>query len=211
MDGEDGNNFISKNRLEALVDAVFAFAMTLLVIGLSVPAIPKADAAAELPPYLASMVPQFLSFLIAFFVLASFWVGHHRHFHYLRAVDRPVLWINLLILIFVVLVPFTTDLSGDYSHVQLAVVFFHANMLFLGLLFLVHWQYIIRHPLLEGIMPAEFQEREGTAAGLVMILAACTGIAISFLTPSGSFYAYMFVPVAARVLSFIRHRCTKPG
>jgi uncharacterized membrane protein len=49
------SSFIAKNRLEALVDGVFVFAMTLLVIGLAVPSIPKSQAAAELTPALLSM------------------------------------------------------------------------------------------------------------------------------------------------------------
>jgi len=52
-----GNNLISKNRLEALVDGVFAFAMTLLIVSLTIPAIPKSEAATELPLYLATMAP----------------------------------------------------------------------------------------------------------------------------------------------------------
>ncbi|MGB8820788.1 MAG: TMEM175 family protein, partial [Methanoregula sp.] len=139
MESEDilDNTLISKNRLEALVDGVFAFAMTLLVIGLSVPTIPKTEAATELPAYIVSMFPQFLSFLIAFFILASLWIVHHEHFHFLRSVNKVVLWLNVLILIFVVLVPFSTNLSGTYSHVPIAPLIFHANMLVLSCLFLV--------------------------------------------------------------------------
>lgn len=208
MDGQEPGDtgYISKTRLEALVDAVFAFAMTLLVISLTVPTLPKTEAAAELPRYLASMEPQFLSFLIAFFVLASFWIVHHKHFHYLRAVDRPLLWINILILVFVVLVPFTTNLSGDYSHIWIAVTFFHANMLLLGVLFFVHWQYIILHPVLNGTLPDAPRAWEGSIERFIIIISACTGIGISFFTPSDSFYAYLIVPVAVRVLSWINRR-----
>jgi len=68
MDAQQNpESFISKNRLEALVDGVFAFAMTLLVVSLSVPEIPKSAAAVELPQHIATMFPEFLSFLIAFF------------------------------------------------------------------------------------------------------------------------------------------------
>ena len=134
------NTLISKARLEALVDGVFAFAMTLLVVSLNVPTIPKAEAATELPAYLVTMFPQFLSFLIAFFILASLWIVHHEHFHFLRSVNKVVLWLNILILIFVGLVPFSTNLSGAYSHVPIAPLIFHANMLILSCLFLVQWQ-----------------------------------------------------------------------
>ena len=110
------NTLISKARLEALVDGVFAFAMTLLVVSLNVPTIPKAEAATELPAYLVTMFPQFLSFLIAFFILASLWIVHHEHFHFLRSVNKVVLWLNILILIFVV--PgaiFNQSLRGIFS------------------------------------------------------------------------------------------------
>lgn len=61
--------FISKNPLEALVDGVFAFAMTLLVLSLAIPRIQKSDAAKELPVYLSGMFPEFVSFLIALIAL----------------------------------------------------------------------------------------------------------------------------------------------
>jgi uncharacterized membrane protein len=193
-----GNGFISKNRLEALVDGVFAFAMTLLAVSLSVPIIPKAEAAAELPKYISSMYPEFLSFFIAFFVLASFWVVHHEHFHFLHSVDKIVLWLNILILIFVVLVPFSTNLSGDYSNVQIADLMFHANMLILGLLFFIHWQYVIHCPaLLTGPVPSP-RARDSSLYRIGIILAACTGIAITLFSPSYSMLSYLFVPFIMR-------------
>jgi uncharacterized membrane protein len=200
-----GNNFISKNRLEALVDGVFAFAMTLLVIGLSVPDIPKTEAATELPKHLATMFPEFLSFIIAFFILASFWIVHHEHFHFLRSVNKIVLWLNVLILIFVVLVPFSTNLSGDYSHVQIAALMFHANMLILGLLFLIQWQYIIRRPaLLDGPVCRD-RARDSALARISIIIAACTGMAITLYSPANSMFAYLFVPIAIRLLIWLLH------
>jgi uncharacterized membrane protein len=81
-------NFISKSRLEALVDGIFAFAMTLLVLSLAVPVIPSAQAAEKLPDILIGMGPAFLSFIIAFFVLARFWIVHHRYFLLLKTIDK---------------------------------------------------------------------------------------------------------------------------
>lgn len=195
------NTLISKGRLEALVDGVFAFAMTLLVVSLNVPTIPKAEAAIELPAYLATMFPQFLSFLIAFFILASLWIVHHEHFHFLSSVDKIVLWLNVLILIFVVLVPFSTNLSGAYSHVPIAPLIFHANMLILSCLFLVQWQYIIHRPTLltgpihpDRVMDA-FMDR------VPIIFAAVTGMAlVIFNAPFSSMYMYMIFPLLMRIL-----------
>lgn len=205
MSGQDPGDaaFISKNRLEALVDGVFAFAMTLLVISLTVPSIPKSRAAAELAPALLSMWPELLSFLIAFFVLASFWVVHHRHFHYLNAVDTPILWLNIVILIFVVLVPFTTNVSGDYSDVQIAVILFHLNLLMLGLLFFIQWQYLVRHPTLAGTIPIDLTPKQAVDR-IITPLAACVGIALSFYSPAHSMWSYLVVPLCVRTIRWIR-------
>ena len=200
------DTLISKNRLEALVDGVFAFAMTLLVVGLSVPAIPKAEAATELPAYVASMFPQFLSFLIAFFILASLWIVHHEHFHFLRSVDKIVLWLNVLILIFVVLVPFSTNLSGDYPHVPIAPLIFHANMLILSCLFLAHWQYIIRRPaLLTGPIHPD-RILDAVMDRVPIIIAALVGMAIVISGESfSSMYTYLVFPLLMRVVMWYIH------
>jgi uncharacterized membrane protein len=205
-----GNDFISKNRLEALVDGVFAFAMTLLVVGLDVPTIPKAEAAAELPKYLVTMWPQFLSFVIAFFILASFWIVHHEHFHFLHSVNKIVLWLNVLILIFVVLVPFSTNLTGDYSHVQIANLVFHFNMLILGLLFLIQWQYFIRCPsLLNGPVHPD-RVLDSSLDRLSIITAACVGIVLSLTFSPYSMLAYLVVPIAIRILIWIFNPRSRP-
>ncbi|HVP96431.1 TMEM175 family protein [Methanoregula sp.] len=208
MDAEEGlgDTLISKNRLEALVDGVFAFAMTLLVVGLGIPSIPKAEAATELPVYISSMFPQFLSFLIAFFILASLWIVHHEHFHFIRSVNKIVLWLNILILIFVVLVPFSTNLSGAYPHVPIAPLIFHANMLILSSLFLVHWQYIIRRPaLLTGPIHPD-RILDAVMDRVPIILAALVGMALVISSePFSSMYTYLIFPLLMRVVMWYVH------
>ncbi|MDO9034578.1 MAG: TMEM175 family protein, partial [Methanoregula sp.] len=113
----DNPHRISKGRLETMVDTIFAFAMTLLVLGMVVPQFSVNQAASELPGYLEKLLPQFILFIIAFLVLAFFWIEHHRQFHYLRIVNPTILRFNIAILIFIVLIPFTTDVSGAYDGV----------------------------------------------------------------------------------------------
>src|SRR5512133_1340090 len=112
MMDDPGEANISKNRLEALVDGIYAFAMTLLVTGLVIPRFSKTEAEAKLAASLGEMQSEFISFLVAFFVLASFWRTHNRQFHCLRRVDSGVMRITLFILACVVLMPFTTNISG---------------------------------------------------------------------------------------------------
>lgn len=190
----EDESYISKNRLETLVDSVFAFAMTLLVISLAIPAIPKSQAAAELPVYIAGMYPEFVSFLLAFLLLAVFWILHHRHFHFLHTVDSKILWLNIFILICIVLVPFTTSVSGDYSDVQIAVVLFHLNLLAIGLFFAIHWYYITHTPRLVEPPISERAARCGSRRSLITPSVALIGIALSFYFPGHSMLAYLLIP-----------------
>jgi uncharacterized membrane protein len=190
---EEGS-YISKNRLEVLVDSVFAFAMTLLVVSLAIPTIPDSQAAAELPVYIAGMYPEFVSFLVAFLLLAVFWILHHRHFHFLHTIDSRVLWLNIGILICIVLVPFTTSVSGDYSDVQIAVVLFHLNLLAIGLFFAAHWYYITHTPRLVEPAISEQSARCGSRKSFVTPVVALIGIALSFVFPGYSMLTYLLIP-----------------
>jgi uncharacterized membrane protein len=133
-----GHNLVTgltKGRLEALTDGIFAFAMTLLVTTLDFP-----DEARGLQPFILHF-PDFLNYAIAFVVLAGFWVAHHMLFHHIRFIDRTLLWLNILSLLFVALVPFSTDIAGDYSNLTTPSIFFEANLLVIGLSLFLIWRY----------------------------------------------------------------------
>ena len=197
MGGQEpaGDYRISKNRVEALVDSIFAFAMTLLVVGLSAPILTKDQAATMLPATVITMYAEFVMFFIAFFILASFWLLHHRQFHFVRTVDPMLIRINLLILAFIVFMPFTTNLSGDYSDVRVAVDLFHANMFIIGMLFLCQWYYLVHNP---GITSGEISTivaENGIRRGLILPLVALLAIGVSFFSPSHSMMCYLLIPL----------------
>lgn len=184
---------ISKSRLEALVDGIFAFAMTLLVTGLTIPVLSDSVAAAELPAQVMGMRSEFISLLIAFFILASFWLAHHRQFHHVRTIDMNLVRINLCILACVVVVPFTTSISGDYDHVRIAVDLFHLNLFFLGLLFLVQWWYLNRTP---AVLTGEIRRSDavnGTRRSLMAPAVAALGFLVAFADPRLSMTVYLLL------------------
>lgn len=185
---------ISKSRVEAMVDGIFAFSMTLLVVTLAVPLLTKEQAATELPSRIAAMRPEFFMFFIAFFVLASFWLVHHKHFHIVRTVDSVVIRINLFILAFIVLFPFSTNISGDYPDIWIAVVLFHLNLMVIGILFFIHWYYLIHHPLLLSIEPTGREAACGLHLSLMLPSTALIGIAFASLSPSYSMMVYFLIP-----------------
>jgi len=193
---------LSKNRLETLFDAIFAFAMTLLVTGFVIEPISASEAPVLLPAYIASMGPQFFLFFIAFFVLASFWLVHHRQFHYVRTVDPALVWLTLLILTFTVLMPFTTNVSGDYPDIQVAVVLFHTNLFILGVLFFTHWYYLVNNSQLTFVQVSKQDATDGLRRAMIVPLVSFLALLYSFISPSWSMAIYLLIPL----LLFIHHK-----
>jgi uncharacterized membrane protein len=197
MSGFDRDNphRISKERLVTMVDTIFAFAMTLLVLGIVMPKLAVNQAAAELPGYIEQLFPQFVLFIFAFLVLAHFWIEHHRQFHHIRIIDPGILRFNFAILIFIVLIPFTTDVSGAYDGVLIAVLLLHVNILIIGALFLGQWLYICRS---DYLCEAEFDlatERERSWLLATAPSVAILGIGVAFFSPPYSLLIYLIVPL----------------
>src|SRR5438445_7772295 len=86
---------LSKGRLEALSDGVFAIVMTLLVLDLKVPDLPRHVATAELAQALKHESPLFLTFFITFLISGVFWYLHQLSFHWIHRLDRKLIVINL--------------------------------------------------------------------------------------------------------------------
>jgi len=191
---------ISKTRLETLVDGIFAIAMTLLVLGINPPRPEDSLAQSVLPGMIEGLVPQVFLFIVSFLVLALFWMGHHRQFHFVHKIDPALLWINILILISIVFVPFSTDVAGDYPDVMDAALLFHANMFIVGLLFFVQWRYICRHEhLCEPVLEKAVMRGGIYRSMLVPVIATIGGI-LCFVNPPLSLLVYFALPLGTYLL-----------
>jgi len=127
-------------------DAVIAIAITLLALNLEVPQIPESLAAGELPSALLELWPKFFSFLLSFWIIGFYWLAHHRMFRQVRAYDRGMLLINLLFLMWVVLMPFSSALIGEYESQQLPVIIYAIHNILASLTLTWLW----RHASKEG-------------------------------------------------------------
>lgn len=133
---------LTKGRLEALSDGIFAFAMTLLVIGLNLPdkgTLVQSNTFAL--QFLGSLYSDFFHYILSFLILGAFWLSHHQQLHSVRAPDRVFIWINLLTLMFVALLPFSTSFSGDFSRTTLGAIVFEANLFLIGIGLSCQWWY----------------------------------------------------------------------
>jgi len=184
---------LTTRRIEALADGIFAISMTLLVLSLTLP--DMLETKLSLSQLLAEQWPKFFNYALSFVLLAIFWIVHHQQFHVIRRTDRIHVWINIGILMFVALMPFSTDVAGDYSGETLAELVFDANIMILGLLFLLNWWYACwRHRLVDLDLDRETIVK-GIRRSCVTPGVAAVSMALAFFIPHWGLVVYILVPV----------------
>ena len=180
---------VGKNRIENLTDGIFAFALTLLVLGLEVPIVPEETVPAA--KLLISLFPDFFHYVLAFIVLAVIWVFHHQQFHHIQYIDRTMLWLNISALLFITLVPFSSSFADTYYNQQVASIFFSANLIMIGLLNWLLWEHATKDYRLVGpdIDPYEilFEKKKNLIIPLLGIFAIALSL-IGVVWAAGIFY-----------------------
>jgi uncharacterized membrane protein len=183
---------VPTDRIETLTDGIFAIAMTLLVLSIEVPTLPAPVTPAVFSAYVTSILPQIFIYVIGFILLAVFWMNHHIFF-VIERTNTTLLWINILWLMSIALVPFSTAIVGRYGQFQLAQLIFDVNMLIIGLLWYANWSYASRKEFVaEKVMPYAVQIRR---SNLSLPVLAIIAIMVSFISPAGSFLVFVLVPV----------------
>jgi uncharacterized membrane protein len=110
-------------------DAIFAIAMTLLVLEIGVSGLPEGGGSArDMLDALTDALPEIISFAVSFYVIGRYWLAHHWFFSRVERIDRRMLSLNLVYLGFVAFLPFPTGLLGDYEENPIAFVVFALSM-----------------------------------------------------------------------------------
>jgi len=125
-------------RILALSDGVFAIAITLLILEIAVPA---TTGDAGLPRALLGLWPRYLAYVLSFVVIARFWVTHHLAFRLIGRYDAALVWLNLLLLMFVVFLPFPTAVLGAHNGSPAAAVLYAAAVVLAGTASAAYWWY----------------------------------------------------------------------
>jgi uncharacterized membrane protein len=148
-------------RTETFSDGVIAIAATLLVLDLRVPVEQDLrDLHESLGRALADQWPSYAAYVTSFLVAGIIWVNHHGVFALISRVDRVTQFLNLLLLMTVAAIPFTTALMAEYlrtggADARTAAVVYSAVMLLMSLSFAALYNYVARRPALlaDGVDP----------------------------------------------------------
>ncbi|MBK6380513.1 MAG: DUF1211 domain-containing protein [Chitinophagaceae bacterium] len=132
------------DRIALFSDAVFAIAITLLVIEIKVPAVSDDMNLFDhqFGHALREMIPEFIGFFISFIVIGNYWRAHHTIFGYVTDYNRKLISLNTWFLLTIVCMPFTTAMMSKYIFFK-PYVFYCVNVIASGLIQLRLWHYII--------------------------------------------------------------------
>jgi uncharacterized membrane protein len=182
-------------RLLALSDGVVAIALTLLVLDLKVPAetvLRHTDSASELATVLGHDTDQLVSYVVSFYVIAQFWLTHHRVFRVVTGHSEGLAWWNFAFLFTITLIPFTSGLLGLFSGNPLAVDIFAANMLLGTLASQATARFIRRKGLLSSSYHPE-QARAGQVRANIVATVFAVSIAVAWVNADWAKYLWILI------------------
>jgi uncharacterized membrane protein len=208
-----GHELKKEFQLERMIlfsDAVFAIAITLLVIEIKVPEIDRHIATDEMLQHsLGEMIPKFIGFFFSFFIIGLYWTIHHRMFGYVINYTAKLLRLNLIFLLAVALMPFSTAFYSEYilRLLKTPFIIYTANILFLGLANFFLWRYLTnpKYNLTEGLT-AEDRRYASLRAIMVPSVFVVAALFYLFVHPLSAVYIPMLIPITMRI---IRNRKAK--
>ena len=172
-------------RLDQLADSIFAIVMTILVFEIRMPDYVGVISEQTLLKSLFNLSPIFLSYLLSFSLLFTYWRSHHFIESVLaKNIDTRFSNINAVFFFFIALVPFSSHFLGNYAYSKTAIIFFALNIIFIGLTIFRMRQYVINSKTIEN---ASFTKTENEHANMRILFpvgAAVVAIFVSFFSTS---------------------------
>ena len=192
--------WMTTSRIETLVDGIFAIAMTLLVLSIGVPDISRSLSETAFQQQLWVLWPKLMCYALSFWILAGFWRNNHQQFYFIKRSDPTLITINVFWLLFIALMPFSTELISEYGGTYFtANVIFQLNLLFAGILYYINWQYSVWKGLVDENLN---QNTIKLMRDINLILPLCSVLALglSFYFFAWSSLVYLFSPFLKKIM-----------
>ena len=205
---DDHSEKFQLERIALFSDAVFAIAITLLIIEIKVPELNSANINdQELWISLTHIVPKFIGFIVSFFVIGLYWLAHHRMFKYVVATSQKLIWNNLLFLLPIVIMPFSTAFLSEFynSTLKIPLAIYSFTICLAGFFSFRLWK-IIGNPKnnVSNNIPKVILHYNSTRALTIPIL-FCLAFLLSFITS----WSYLIPPLTPFVTKMITNYFTK--
>lgn len=179
------------DRVVAFSDGVFAIVITILVLEVGVPPdLPEGS----LPEAIAAAMPELTAWVISFLLTGMYWVWHRDLFAQVRAVNRDVVWLNLLFLLPTSLIPFAASVLDEYPREPVSLRLYGSVVIAAALMRFVLYAYLMRRPELLWQARSRRRRRLGGLLALAPIVVYLAAIVVAARAPLVSLLLYLAVP-----------------
>ncbi len=180
---------MTKTRLEAFSDGVFAIVITLLILNIHIPEVDYA----HLKTALIGIIPNLISYVMSFLVIGLYWVSHHRSFLLVKKTDSIFLWMNTILLLCISFMPFPTSLLGQFPFTKIPLIIYGANLIAansIGFIMLIYLKY---HPELWANEMTHFNIRKQIPIYIGVNFCYLIAILLAGTCPKISYGIYIFI------------------
>jgi len=179
------------DRIAAFSDAVFAVAITLLVLNIDVPEVSKQLVDVKLHAEVWALWPKFAAFVVSFFIIGFFWVFHHKMFREIRRHTTAFTWMNLLLLMCIVFIPFSSALFSEYPSTEIATIIYSGSWAVPSLVLALMWWYATTDRRLVDDSYNAISGRHATLAFLNTGLVFLISIPVALVSVSAAQYFWL--------------------
>jgi uncharacterized membrane protein len=198
---------VGPERLAFFGDAVFAIAITLLALDISVPEdLPDSDVAHAV----REAVPAIGAYLLSFLVIGALWLAQHALFRLIATVDRWLLFCYFALLAIVAALPFPTKLISEYGDTTTGTAFYAASIFLAVALYCVMYLRLIAKPALTTPHTTPTQMTETFRRSVVVALVFATSVPVAFGSPTLAKYWWLLA-VPANLLFRARSAAASGG
>ena len=187
---------IDPGRLLGLTDGIFGMVMTLLIFGMALPSV-NILTEGDFVSFIESIIPNIGITVVSFILIASFWIYHHE-FIKVRTLNLPYLWLNVLFLICISFIPFTTSLIGSYSRFFISEEIFGLNIFLTLLFFILMYWYANHRGFVEKKVSNEKKKYTYNTFFIIMGLTMIVNL-LDYNVSCNFIYLFFLVPVISTI------------
>jgi uncharacterized membrane protein len=190
---------LERGRIISFIDAVFSIAMTLLVLEVAIPSY-EAVAAQGTWGVLANLIPNFIGLIVSFLVTALYWSSHLRVMSYVTHFDNKLLWLNIFLLLFVVLMPFSTSFYVSGFNLLGPFVFYSFNLSAIGLFNYLIVRYVVKmkaNPTKLEAITGKWEKMRALNSFVVWVLAGL----IAFVLPTVARFIFILIFIFQAIIN----------
>ena len=187
------NKKFQLERIGLFSDAVFAIAITLLIIELKIPEVENETASQFLHSFM-SITNRYIGFLFSFIFIGMYWVMHHKIFYHLKDFDKKLINLNLAMLLFIVIIPFSTSISFEHmTFPDYPFMFYALNHIAISSTIFLLWNHLSKCKNISvNLENARFLKYKKTRS-IIVILTFCIVIFLGFFSPILSRFAPIII------------------